>query len=147
MPLCVSKMKLWIMGYLNTPENTLGILDRKLLTVRMGIPFFSSCMRAMMSSIWEREESERDQLHSLTSGTITVITCFIISLLFCVITLNFCVIKHSVVLTFTFTLDSTDSKPAPQQRTHTHPSTLMTYTHINIHNQHKDDFLGVCSAV
>lgn len=51
MPLCVSKMKLWIMGYLNTPENTLGILDRKLLTVRMGIPFFSSCMRAMMSSI------------------------------------------------------------------------------------------------
>lgn len=33
------------------PEKTLGILERKLLTVRMGIPFFSSCMRAMTSSI------------------------------------------------------------------------------------------------
>ena len=33
------------------PEKTLGILERKLLTVRIGIPFFSSCMRAMTSSI------------------------------------------------------------------------------------------------
>jgi len=33
------------------PEKTLGILDRKLFTVRMGIPFFSSCMRAITSSI------------------------------------------------------------------------------------------------
>lgn len=34
------------------PEKTLGILVRKLFTVRMGMPFFSSCMRAITSSIW-----------------------------------------------------------------------------------------------
>lgn len=36
------------------PEKTLGILVRKLFTVRMGMPFFSSCMRAITSSIWRR---------------------------------------------------------------------------------------------
>lgn len=47
------------------PEKTLGILVRKLFTVRMGMPFFSSCMRAITSSIWrgqgegrKREKSE-----------------------------------------------------------------------------------------
>ena len=34
------------------PENTLGILDRKLFTVRIGMPFLSSCIRAIKSSIW-----------------------------------------------------------------------------------------------
>lgn len=38
------------------PEKTLGILVRKLFTVRMGMPFFSSCMRAITSSIWETQE-------------------------------------------------------------------------------------------
>lgn len=37
------------------PEKTLGILVRKLFTVRMGMPFFSSCMRAITSSIWETQ--------------------------------------------------------------------------------------------
>lgn len=34
-----------------SPEKTLGILVRKLLTVRIGMPFFSSCIRAITSSI------------------------------------------------------------------------------------------------
>lgn len=40
------------------PEKTLGILVRKLFTVRMGMPFFSSCMRAITSSIWTTETVE-----------------------------------------------------------------------------------------
>lgn len=51
------------------PEKTLGILVRKLFTVRMGMPFFSSCMRAITSSIWtahsnsgrEEEEGRRER--------------------------------------------------------------------------------------
>lgn len=38
------------------PEKTLGILVRKLFTVRIGMPFFSSCMRAITSSIWTAQE-------------------------------------------------------------------------------------------
>lgn len=37
------------------PEKTLGILVKKLFTVRMGMPFFSSCMRAITSSIWKKK--------------------------------------------------------------------------------------------
>lgn len=33
------------------PEKTLGIFDKKLFTVRIGMPFLSSCIRAMMFSI------------------------------------------------------------------------------------------------
>lgn len=41
------------------PEKTLGILVRKLFTVRMGMPFFSSCMRAITSSIWRGQGEGR----------------------------------------------------------------------------------------
>lgn len=43
------------------PEKTLGILVRKLFTVRMGMPFFSSCMRAITSSIWTTQGDKRGE--------------------------------------------------------------------------------------
>lgn len=46
--------------YGHQPETTLGILERKLLTVRMDTPpAFSSCIRVTMSSICGGEEGER----------------------------------------------------------------------------------------
>lgn len=38
------------------PENTLGILVRKLFTVRIGMPFCSCCIRAITSSICATQE-------------------------------------------------------------------------------------------
>lgn len=45
------------------PEKTLGILDRKLLTVRIGMPFFSSCILAITSSIWTIERKTHMRLN------------------------------------------------------------------------------------
>lgn len=39
-----------------SPAKTLGIFDMKLLTVRMGTPDFSSCIRWMSLSIWKNTQ-------------------------------------------------------------------------------------------
>lgn len=64
---CVHTHATWLRGgiaprrntYGHQPETTLGILERKLLTVRMDTPpAFSSCIRVTMSSICGGEEGE-----------------------------------------------------------------------------------------